>query len=276
MAVTFKPGGQAPEERVYKEGRSAVLYGPPLSGKTSTLQYDASIRVLLIDLDKNSSVLEDSNNVDVIGCGSYTDYISIKEGVRSGSYTIPGGPTIKMDYDLYAIDSFTRFEETIKEYVATEYAPERRREIKNKFGAQTDWQDLQDHEVREVRDWQSMTRRSDGKPVNVLWIGHDMDAVGSDEFNKKLQLRLQGKYAAPGIMGAVDAVFYMSKFPNEKNPQQLLFGIHTLDSGAIQAEVRLPVKKRLNLPRFMLFPKWGEIFRLIGATNLPEVVEKKK
>lgn len=273
MAITFKPGGAAITGNKSKEGRSVVLYGPPFSGKTSTLQYDPSVRTLLIDLDKNSSVLEESANVTIIGCDTYQEYLDIKEGVRAGKYKVPGGPEIPMNYDLYVIDSFTRFEELIKEYVVEIYAPKRNREIKGKFGAQTDWDDLQRIEIEEVRDWQAMTRRS-ANSVNILWIGHDMEARTSDEFNKTLQLRLQGKYAAPGIMGAVDAVFYMYKAKNEQTGQ-MGFGIYTMDKGPVKAEARLPVKKRLQMPELIWFPKWGAIYRQLGATNLPEPPAKK-
>mgnify|MGYP000971714320 CR=1 FL=1 len=273
MAVTFKPGGAAITGNKPKEGRSVVLYGPPFSGKTSTLQYDASVRVCIIDLDKNSSVVEDSANVTIFGCDTFEDYLGIKEGVRAGKYKVPGGPEIPMNYDLYVVDSFTRFEELIKAYIVESYAPKRKREIESKFGAQTDWQDLQDHEVREVREWQAMTRRANN-PINILWIGHDMEDPNSGDFNKRLQLRLQGKYAAPGIMGAVDAVFYMHKAKNEKTGQ-VGFGIYTLDHNEIKAEARLPVKQRLEMPQVIWFPKWGDIYRMLGATNLPEAPAKK-
>ncbi|MMZ47338.1 hypothetical protein D1872_89820 [compost metagenome] len=278
MAVTFKPGGTKEEKGSIPVGRSIVLYGPPFSGKTSTLQNDTNLRILLIDMDKNSSVVEETGNVDILGCDTFEDYLAIKEGIRAGKYVIPGGPAIEMSYDLYVIDSFTRFEELIKAYVVEKYAPKRKREIEGKFGAQTDWQDLQDHEVREVREMQGMTRRV-GKPINVLWIGHDMEATNSDDFNRKLQLRLQGKYAAPGIMGAVDAVFYMFKqvFPaTGEKPERIGFGIYTMDQGAAQAEARLSVAKRKELSKVVWFPKWGDILRTLGATNLPPVEENAK
>jgi hypothetical protein len=172
-----------------------------------------------------------------------------------------------MDYDLYVIDSFTRFEELIKTWVATVYAPKRKREIEDKFGTQTDWQDLQDEEVRQVRFWQALTRRYEN-PINILWIGHDMEVAGTG-FDTVIQLRLQGKYAGPGIMGAVDGLFYMVKQWSDKH-NQYAYGIATLDQGKARAQVRLPREDRKELPTHIWFPKWGEVFRKMGSTAIAE------
>lgn len=271
MGISFKRGSTSGEQTAAKkEGRSAVLYGPPLNGKTSTLQYDPNTRVLLLDMDMNSSVLNRAENVDIIGCPTYQDYENIRDGIAAGKLILDGEDII-MDYDLYVIDSFTRFEELIKTWVATVYAPNRKREIKDKFGAQTDWQDLQDEEVRQVRFWQSLTRRYEN-PINILWIGHDMEVQTAD-YESAIQLRLQGKYAGPGIMGAVDGLFYMVKQYSEKH-QRYLYGIATLNHNKAKAEVRLSVQDRKEMPSLIWFPKWGEVFRQMGATNLPEVSEK--
>ncbi len=269
MAITFKQGGNVGVSNT-KEGRSAVLYGPPFQGKTSTLQYDKSIKVALIDFDKNSGVVANEDNITIFGADTYEDLVMIREAAAAGVLKI-GGQVIKMDFDLYAIDSFTSFEEAVKVYVAGTYAKDRKREISTKFGAMSDWQDLQDHEIAEVRAWQKLTRRPNN-PINVLWIGHDMEALGSNDFAKRIQIRLQGKYAAPGIMSAVDAVFYMIKAPDPKDPNKLYFGVYTLDQTqggtTYQAAARIPVKERLAMPPIIWWPKWGDIFRQIGATNI--------
>lgn len=270
MAVSFKKGG-APVEEQKIEGRSAVLYGPPLNGKTSTLQYDPNIRVLLIDVDQNSGVLSRAGNVDIIGCDGYEEYLAICKGVESGTYVLPDGTRIPMDYDLYVIDSFTRFEELIKSWVVTTFAPKRSREISGKFGAQSDWQDLQDEEIRQVRFWQSMTRRND-RPVNILWIGHDMAAETAD-YESVIQLRLQGKYAAPGIMSAVDGLFYMVKQWSDEH-KRFLYGVATMNHNKAKAEVRLSMQDRMEMKPIIWFPKWGEVFRQFGATNIPEAPKK--
>lgn len=264
MAITFKIGGQEPTVKG-PVGRSAVLYGPPFSGKTSTLQYDPSIRALLIDFDKNSAALEECGHVDIIGVSDFKDALAIKEGISTGTLKI-GGQVIPMNYDLYVVDSFTSFEECIKRWVVNDFAPERRREIKGKFGAQTDWGDLQSTEIQFFRDMHEMTRR-EVNPINVLWLGHDMVTDTPDGLTEKLQLKLQGKFAAPGIMSATDAVFYMFKVRDEEK-KQTNFGIYTVNTGAIVAEARLSFQKRKAFPEFIWFPKWGEIFKTLGATNL--------
>lgn len=262
MAITFRPGGQ-PVETKKAVGRSIVLYGPPFSGKTSSLQYDPTLRYLMIDFDKNTSVIEHCGNVDIISVNSFEEYLSIKEGIRAGRMML-GGQEVIFDYDMYVIDSFTSFEEHIKQWVVETFAPKRSREIATKFGAQSDWQDLQKTEVDEVRDFQAMTRR-EVNPINVMWIGHDMLNPNMEDYQKQLQLRLQGKYAAAGIMSAVDACFYMIKVPNDAG--ELCFGIYTLDEGPIKADARLPIPERKEMPKVIWFPKWGEILATLGATK---------
>lgn len=264
MSVSFKRGGQEPTVKG-PVGRSGVLYGPPFSGKTSTLQYDTSIRVLLIDFDKNSAALEECGHVDILGVNNFEDAFLIKEGISTGTLNI-GGQVIPMDYDLYVIDSFTSFEERIKDWVVRKFAPDRKREIKGKFGAQSDWGDLQTTEIQFFRDMHEMTRR-EVNPINVLWLGHDMLSDTPDGLTEKLQLKLQGKFAAPGIMSATDAVFYMFRVRNEEQ-KKTDFGIYTVNTGAIVAEARLSFQKRKEFPEFIWYPKWGEIFRTLGATNL--------
>ena len=262
--VVRKPGDKVTTR---KTGKSVVLYGPPLVGKTSTLGADSKWRVCLIDLDKNSTVVEEAENITIISLDSFEEYLSIKEGVDRGVWEIPGTKDkLKMDFDLYAIDSFTRMEELIKKWVATSYAPNRKREISTKFGAQTDWQDLQDREIQEVRDWQAMTKRANN-PINVIWIGHDMQVT--NEYGQAIatQLMLQGKYAAPRIGSAVDAMFYMFKMQNPKNPDEVARGIYTLNHGIIQAEARVSPNRRNEIPKVIWNPKWSEVFAMLNGEN---------
>jgi hypothetical protein len=256
MAFTVrKPGDKTAAK---KTGKSVVLYGPPMVGKTSTLDGDPKFRICLVDMDKNSSVVEESPNVTIIGCDTFEDYLAVKAGVRDGVFKYPGGE-LKMDFDLYAVDSFTTMEEKIKRYVVDAYAPNRKREISSKFGAQSDWGDMQDIEIQEVRDWQAMTKRAEN-PVNVLWIGHDTGVVNEMGQTVATQLMLQGKYAAPRIGSAVDAMFYM--FKAEKDGK-VYRGIYTLDSGIYKADARIPVARRGDLPQVVWNPKWSEIFKIL-------------
>lgn len=260
--VVRRPGDKATSR---KTGKSIVLYGPPLVGKTSTLANDTGSRICLIDLDKNSTVVEGSDNVTIIGVDTFEEYLSVKEGVDRGVWEIPGTKDkLKMDFDYYVIDSFTRMEELIKAWVATSYAPNRKREIADKFGAQTDWQDLQDREIQEVRDWQAMTKRANN-PIYVLWIGHDMQVTNEVGQAVATQLMLQGKYAAPRIGSAVDAMFYMFKMQNPKNPDEVARGIYTLNHGIIQAEARVNPNRRHEIPKVIWNPKWSEIFAMLNG-----------
>lgn len=227
------------------EGRSIVLYAPPFAGKTTYLG-DPDCKVLLGDMDHNTSPLDNADNVTIYPIESYEDYLEFKESVKRGYFMIDGQKIPTEKYDVVAMDSFTRFEELIKKYVATKYAPNRKREIKDKFGAQTDWDDLQTIEVQEVREWQALTRTMG---FNVMWLGHDM-SVRDDPMAEarvtRIQLALQGKYASPRIMSAVDAVLYLDKSTDKEGKVHRI--IYTSQVGVIQSDIRIPVEKREKLP----------------------------
>lgn len=247
-----------PEQEARPEGRQIILYGPPFVGKTTTLA-DPGIRVLLGDMDHNTSPLDEADNVTIYPIDSYEDYLTFKESVERGYFVIEGKKVPCTDFDVIAMDSFTRFEELIKEYIPRVFAPNRSREIKGKFGAQTDWDDLQRHEVQEVRDWQAMTR-SHG--FCVIWMGHDMSM--HDDLTKqvaRIQLALQGKYASPRIMSAVDAIFYMQKVEKEG---KIIRGAWTQQFGIVQADARLPIGKRAALPAYIPKLEWSKVLPYLG------------
>ena len=260
-----------------RQGFSIVLYGPPLVGKTSTL-IDPNWKVCLIDLDQNSTPLQDAENVTVVSCETFEDYLSVKADAERG-YRIEGGKKVRMDFDLYVVDSFTKLEAYIKDWVVRSYAPNRRREISSKFGAQSDWQDLQDQEIEEVRDWQTYTKRKD-KPLNVLWIGHDMTVYDGMGAPTSMQIALQGRYASLRIMAAVDAVFYMFKSTKKdfyaalrkdtsklENPNEVVRGVYTVDQGIIKSEARVSPTRRKELKPFIFNIVWSEIYEMIGYKN---------
>jgi len=267
MAISIRKPGEVLTQKK-PTGRSVVLYGPPLVGKTTTLGNDPNFRVCVIDLDKNTTTIEESDNVTIIGCDSVNDYLAVKEGVDTGFLTL-GKEKLKMDFDGYAIDSFTTLEEKYKTWVATELVPNRQRELKGRFGAQSDWEDLQRNEVGEVRDWQRMTKR-EKNPINVIWIGHDMTLTNEMGQAYATQLMLQGKYAAPRIVSAVDAVFYMFKTEKDGKVHR---GIFTQDRGIFKADARMPIDRRDDLKAVIYNPKWGEIFEAMGAEK--QVTEEK-
>lgn len=260
--------GKKPEAR--GEGRSIVVYGAPFVGKTTSLA-DPDVKVLLCDMDHNTSPLDDADNVTIYPVDSYEEYLEFKTSLERGYFIINKEKVPATGFDIIAFDSFTRFEELIKIYVRKTFAPNRKREIAEKFGAQSDWQDLQDIEVQQVRDWQAMTRT---KGFNVFWIGHDMtlfENPNAENQATNIRLALQGKYAAPRIMGAVDAVVYFAKVsvPNKEDPKKtdVIRGMYTQQNGIIQADARLSVAKREKLPTFYPNPKWSKILPYLGYTK---------
>lgn len=249
------------------EGRSIVVYGPPFVGKTTSLA-DPDVKVLLFDMDHNTSPLDDADNVTIWPVDSFEDYLEGKEAVRRGYFIINKEKVAIGDIDIVAFDSFTRFEELIKSWVVRIFAPNRKREISTKFGAQTDWDDLQSTEVQEVRDWQAMTR---SMGFCAMWLGHDMsmrDDPMAESRVTRIQLALQGKYASPRIMSAVDAVVYFDKaaIPNKEDPKKMdiVRGVYTQQHGVTQSDVRLSIEKRKALPNFIKEPKWSKILPYLG------------
>jgi hypothetical protein len=244
----------------HRRGFSIVLYGPPLVGKTTTLANDPDCRVCLIDFDKNTTTVEESDNVTIIHVDSIEEYFEVKKGVDEGIFTYPGGQLV-MDFDLYVVDSFTTFEEKMKKWVAEIFVPTRAREVKGRFGAQSDWEDLQRHELDEVRDWQAMTKRLKN-PINIMWIGHDMTLLNDMGQAYATAIMLQGKYVGPRIISAVDAVFYMSKI--RASDGKLYRGIYTQDHSIFRADARIPIHRRDDLASIIYNPKWGEVLEAMG------------
>lgn len=240
-------------------GYSVVLYGAPQTGKTTTLALDPEFRYCVLDFDKNSTTLQSSKHVTVIGLDTFEDYLQVKQAVQKGELEI-GGQKLKMDFDCYVIDSMTAMEEKIKSYVVRVYAPNRRREIASKFGAQSDWGDLQDIEIEQIRDWQALTKRPDN-PVNVLWIGHDMTVTNELGQAEATALMLQGKYASPKIGASVDAMFYMFKTVKDGKTYR---GVYTENNGIVRASARMPLDQQANLKNVIVNPKWSEIFKILG------------
>jgi hypothetical protein len=221
-------------------------------------------------MDHNTSPLDDAGNVTIYPVDTYEQYLEFRASVERGYFIIDKEKIPLEQYDIIAFDSFTRFEELVKSYVRRVFAPNRKREIAEKFGAQSDWQDLQDIEVQQVRDWQAMTRT---KGFNVIWIGHDMalhENPNAEAMVTRIQLALQGKYASPRIMSAVDGVVYFAKeskpAPTPQNPRatEVIRGCYTQQFGVTQADVRLSVEKREKLPAFVPNPKWSKLLPYFG------------
>ena len=192
-----------------KEGFHGILYGKPKVGKTSTAD-DPKFKTLLIDMEGGSAVLSQAKNVDRIAVDDFKDFVEITESVKRGYFQF-GNDKVPCDYDLYVIDSISALQELIKVYVATVYAPSRRREIATKFGAMADWGDLRDLITRTTKAWHQLTKRGEDS-VHCIWIAHEQ--VIKDETTEQAvgtKVQLQGKDTADIVMAHVDGIFYMFK-----------------------------------------------------------------
>lgn len=243
-----------------KEGFHGILYGKPKVGKTSTAD-DPKFKTLLIDMEGGSAVLSQAANVDRIAVDNFKDFIEITDSVKRGYFMIEG-QKVKCEYDLYVIDSISALQELIKEYVATVYAPSRRREIATKFGAMADWGDLRDLITRTTKAWHQLTKRNDDS-IHCLWIAHEQ--VIKDENTEQAvgtKVQLQGKDTADIVMAHVDGIFYMFN-KQDKETKELQRGILTQSTGIYAAGVRQS-KHSKPLDAQIINPVWSEIFEKLG------------
>lgn len=227
------------------EGFHGLLYGKPKTGKTSTAD-DPTLRVLIADMEGGTAVLADAKNVDRVAIESFEQFRELTELVQNS----------KLDYDLIVIDSISRLQELIKTFVATAYAPNRKREIQGKFGAMADWGDLRDIIISVVKVWHNLTKRGESS-VHVMWIAHE--AVVKDELTEQAvstKIQLQGKDTADVVMAHVDGIFYMF---NKVEDGVIKRGVLTQSAGIYQAGVRQP-KGREPLPSVIYDPQWSDIF----------------
>jgi hypothetical protein len=239
-----------------REGMHSVLYGKPKTGKTSTCD-DPKLNVLIADLEGGTAVLSEAKNVSRVAIESFEDFKEFTNMVQRGYVEKEGD----FDFDLVVIDSISRLQELIKDYVAKTYAPNRKREIQGKFGAMADWGDLRDIMLSAVKVWHSMTKRGE-KSYHVMWIAHE--ATVKDELTEQAvatKIQLQGKDTADIVMAHVDAIFYMyNKLDDDGNIKR---GILTKNYGIYQAGVRQS-KHKEPLPASIENPVWSEIYEKLG------------
>lgn len=243
-----------------KEGFHGMLYGKPKVGKTSTAD-DPNFKTLLIDMEGGSAVLAQAVNVDRVAVDNFKDFVEITDSVKRGYFMIDG-QKIKCEYDLYMIDSISALQELVKEYVATVYAPSRRREITGKFGAMADWGDLRDLITRTVKAWHQLTKRNEAS-IHAIWVAHEQ--VIKDETTEQAiatKIQLQGKDTADIIMSIVDGNFYMFNRQN-KETKEIERGILTQNTGIYAAGARQP-KNAEPLSTQILNPVWSDIFEKLG------------
>jgi phage nucleotide-binding protein len=243
-----------------KEGFHGIVYGKPKVGKTSTAD-DPKFKTLLIDMEGGSAVLSQAKNVDRIAVEDFKDFVEITESVKRGYFQI-GNDKVPCDYDLYVIDSISALQELIKVYVATVYAPSRRREINSKFGAMADWGDLRDLITRTTKAWHQLTKRGEDS-IHVMWIAHEQ--VIKDETTEQAsgtKIQLQGKDTADIVMAHVDGIFYMFNRQN-KDTKELERGVLTQTAGIYAAGVRQS-KHAKGIDPIIINPVWSDVFANLG------------
>jgi hypothetical protein len=249
-----------------KVGRSIIEYGQPKTGKTYDFD-NPYLSVGVIDLDGTAeAVLGGAKNVTVyrqengMPIDKVTDYWDLKEQVANGT----------LKHDLWVVDSWTRLSEMFKEYVATEYVPNRKRELQGRFGAMSDWGDWQEMLVFEAKHWHAMTKdpRLAFTVVHIFHADKDVDGMS--------KIMLQGSFGWKSIMSIVDAVFYKYKHvqanAQDPNKQDVFYPLVTqmFNQGdlVINAEVRTG-KNQTRLPQFISPVNWYEILKTMGA-KVPE------
>jgi hypothetical protein len=229
-----------------KEGFDGILYGAPKSGKTSTLD-DDHLKVLLIDMEGGSSVLSAATNVKRLNVPAIH-----KAGKLSG-------------FDLVASDSFTNFETIVKEFVVAKYAPKRKREIAEKFGAQSDWGDLRTLIIGFVEAIHDRTKQGSNS-INHLWLAHSLETKNeTTRMPDPTKIMLQGSTTADVVMSIVDGLFYMITKDVDGTIQR---GVYAQPTGHIVAATRQS-KRETPLPQFIKDPKWSVILYKLGYYNPP-------
>lgn len=248
------------------EAFHGILYGDSGTGKTSTLD-DPDFKVAHFDLEGGSSVLQGAPNIvrwDIpeiakkTGKHEYEVLNELGAAIRSGMFK---------DFDMVGIDSLTRYQEVVKDYVATKFAPNRKREIIGKFGAQSDWGDLMDLMTRTFRAFHTLTKRGKDS-IHIMWIAHvgkEFDEVTNAVVRTKVAL--QGSQTPDIVMSVVDGFFYMYNRPvldaEKKATGEIERGITTRTMGVFSAKARQS-KRMEALPVRIVSPVWSEIFAKLG------------
>jgi hypothetical protein len=252
-----------------KEGFDGILYGAPKSGKTSTLD-DDHLKVLLIDMEGGSSVLGGAKNVKRLSVPAIHKHLQQSQPDITKFEVLQGIWADIEDkkltgFDLVASDSFTNFETIVKEYVVAKYAPKRKREIAEKFGAQSDWGDLRTLIIGFVEAIHDRTKQG-ADSINHLWLAHSMET--KNEITKApdpTKIMLQGSSTADVVMSIVDGLFYMITSESDGKIQR---GVYAQPNGHIVAATRQS-KRETPLPKFIKDPKWSVILYKLGYYNPP-------
>lgn len=270
-----------PQKPVKTEsGIHGILYGDPKSGKTTTLD-DPNMRVLLLDMELGDSVLEGSENVDVVKIGSLEHLNAYLELINDGKWLNYEGKLVPLEHGLVAADSITRLCDYVKDYVVRVVAPNRQREIKDsnlpplqRFGAQSDWGNYGAILVDLVKYVHNMTKRGK-QSINFMWLAHKENKYENPNVNTMVtgtQIKMQGG-SVPVVMSVVDAIFFMNK-GEIKNPKTgevgTYYWIQTETVGVTEAGVRQS-KRAEKLPKKIYNPVWSDVFTQLGYRIEPPV-----
>jgi hypothetical protein len=261
-----------------KDGQHSILYGDPKTGKTTTLD-DPNMKVLLLDLEGGESVLKGAPNVDIVKIKSLEHLNAYGEMLKEGVWLNPEGKLAPIDHGLVAIDSLTRLQDLVKDFVVRVVAPNRQREIKdgdfkNRFGARSDWGNFGDIISDLVKYFHNLTKRG-AKSINVMWIAHKENKYENPMAETMVtgtQIKMQGG-SVPIVMSVVDAIYYMNKgeITNKKtNETNMYYWIQTDKVGITEAGVRQS-KRDEKLPVKIYNPVWSDILTTLGYSTEPPV-----
>ena len=256
-----------------ESGIHSILYGPPKSGKTTTLD-DENMKVLLLDMEGGDSVLEGSPNVDIVRIKSIEQLNAYLSLIEQGKWINFDGQLAPLEHGLIAADSITALCDLVKDYVVRVIAPNRQREIKDtnlppvqRFGAQSDWGNFGTIIVDLVKYVHTLTKRG-SKSINFKWIAHrdnKYENPNAETMVTGTQIKMQGS-SVPIVMSVVDAIFYMSS-GEIKNPKTNEVGtyywVQTETIGITEAGVRQS-KRSEKLPKKIFNPVWSEIYEKLG------------
>lgn len=253
-----------------EEGGSFILYSEPKAGKTTSLD-DPNMKVLLLDLEDGESVLDGAPNVDVVKIRSLEHLNAYGELLAANKWINENGEIKDLEHSLIAIDTVTRLQDLVKDYVVRVVAPNRQREIKdgdykNRFGARSDWGNFGDIISDLFKYFHSLTKRG-SKSFNVFWLAHKDNKYENPTVETMVtgtQIKMQGG-SVPVVMSVVDGIFYMNKgeLTNKAGDTQMCYWVQTDRVGITEAGVRQS-RREEKLPTRIFNPVWSDILTKLG------------
>jgi hypothetical protein len=249
VQLTFRK----PETEI-KVASSNIIYGEDHVGKTS-LAADPKLNVLFLNL------METSVDTVLAGCSNVTiqDVRSYREMEEICKFLVSDSKELKQFNSLF-MDSYTKLQDMVKDHVALEYAANRAREIKGRFGAMSDWGDLQDKIIGLTKFLHNSVSKNAKHPMHVFMVGHAVEDKDVATGATRVSVNLQGKQAGPVCMSSVDNVFYMAKKETEEGTKRFLL---TDANGKFRAGHRTSVNAK-KLPLYIENPKLSEVLEALG------------